>query len=115
MSRLLAQILVEEAPAWGVKLQRRGDKLTVSPASKCPPDFKALLRENKPEILSLLEAKDDGLAPDCAPWLHVARQVLAGEFDGCDSSVRESIFIGLRSIDHVLCRHAVEKLNLLEK
>jgi len=106
----LAQILIEEAPVWGVRLARRADKLVISPASKCPPEFKELLREHKLEILSLLEAKDDGLAPDQAPWLHTARQVLAGEFDLADASTRESLSIGLRSIRHPACQAALAKL-----
>jgi hypothetical protein len=47
------------------------------------------------------------LPPDCLPWLHVARQVLAGEFDGGDRSTRESIKIGLCSVPHPLCRRAL--------
>jgi len=50
------------------------------------------------------------LPPDCVPWLHVARQILADEFDGCDHSTRESLTIGLRSIAHPACRRALERL-----
>jgi hypothetical protein len=106
----MAQILVDEAAVWGVKLGRRGDMLSLSPAGKAPLEFKELLREHKPAILSLLEATDDGLTADAAPWLHVAKQVLAGEFDGCDASARESIWIGLRSIGHPVCKAALERL-----
>ena len=49
-------------------------------------------------------------APDCAPWLKVAQQVLAGEFDGCDRSTRESIKIGLCSVSHPTCRLALARL-----
>lgn len=110
MSLTMAKILVEEGPIWGIRLERRGDKLVISPASKCPTELKELLREHKLEILSLLEAEADGLPADCSPWLHVARQVLDGEFDGADGSTRESVFLGLRSIGHPLCKQALERL-----
>jgi hypothetical protein len=113
-SKVMAQILVEEAEVWGIKLERRcPDQLIISPASKCPVEFKSMLREHKREILDLLEAQADGLAPDCAPWLHTAKQVLDGEFDGADSSTRESLIIGLRSIDHPVCRDALARVRAL--
>jgi hypothetical protein len=108
--RTMAQILVDEAPVWGIRLERNGGKLVISPASKCPPHLRELLREHKVEILDLLEAKADGLAPDCAPWLHVAKQVINGEFVGADSSLRESLAIGLRGIAHPVCRDALKRL-----
>lgn len=45
-----------------------------------------------------------------APWLAVAAAVLAGRYDGADSSTRESLTIGLRHIDHPDCRDAVKRL-----
>jgi len=51
-----------------------------------------------------------GLPPDCVPWLHVASQVLASEFDRCDHSTRESLTLGFRSISHPLCRRALARL-----
>lgn len=50
------------------------------------------------------------LPPDCLPWLHVAEQVLAGEFDGCDRSMAESLAIGLEAVAHPLCRRAFAQL-----
>lgn len=50
------------------------------------------------------------LPPGCLPWLGVARQVLAGEFDGCDRSTGQSLTIGLRGINHPLCRQALARL-----
>jgi hypothetical protein len=40
----------------------------------------------------------------------VARQILACEFDGCDKSTRESIIVGLRSIQHPSCIQALMRL-----
>lgn len=104
--------LYQSAVRLGLRLESRGDMLAVIPAKRCPPEFADTLRQHKREILSLLEGQAAGLAPDCAPWLHVARQILAGEFDGLlDNSVRESLKIGLRSIIHPVCQRALERLN----
>lgn len=51
------------------------------------------------------------LPPDCLPWLHVAEQVLAGEFDGADRSTAASLCIGLEHIAHPLCRRAFAQLH----
>ena len=99
-----------EAIRRGLRLEPAGDKLAVIPAKQCPPDFADVLRQHKGELLNWLEARTAGLAPDCAPWLHVARQILAGEFDGCDNSTRESLTIGLRHIHHPLCKQALSRL-----
>jgi hypothetical protein len=40
----------------------------------------------------------------------VARQVIAGEFDGADTPTIESLTIGLRGIQHPLCRNALVHL-----
>jgi hypothetical protein len=107
--------LCHEATRRGLRLEPRGDKLAVIPADRLPPEFAATLRQHKREILSLLEGQAAGLAPDCAPWMNVARQVLDGEFDSLlDSSVRESLEIGLRSIPHPLCSRALARLCLNE-
>lgn len=103
--------LYQRAVSLGLRLEPRGgDKLAVIPANRCPPDFADTLRQHKREILSFLEGQATGLAPDCAPWLYVAKQVLAGEFVGCDSSTCESLTIGLHGIAHPLCRRALEHL-----
>jgi hypothetical protein len=103
--------LYQRAVSLGLRLEPRGgDKLAVIPGNRCPKDFADVLREHKRELLALLESPSAGLRPDEIPWLHVARQVLAGEFVGCDSSTRESLTIGLRSIPHPLCHCALEWL-----
>jgi hypothetical protein len=102
--------LYKEAGKRGLRLEPAGDKLAVTPKGQCPPDFAAVLREHKPELLSWLEARRRNLPPDCFPWLHIAKQVLAGEFDGADGSTYESIVIGLHSISHPFCRDAVEHI-----
>lgn len=103
--------LCHQAQSLGLRLEPAGDKLAVFPKGKCPPGFADLLRAHKPELLSWLEGQSAGLPPDQVPWLHVARQVQAGEWEGADSSTRESLRIGLRSIQHPDCQRALEKLN----
>jgi len=113
---MIAQTLINRAAEFGLRLELRGDKLAVIPANRCPPDFAEVLREHKGELLDWLEAQTAGLASDCVPWLHVAKQVLAGEFDGLmDNSVRDSLEIGLRSIAHPVCRRALARLNPRQK
>ena len=102
--------LCQRAVRLGLRLELRGDKLAVSPAKLCPPDFAAELRRHKVELLDFLVGQAAGLAPDCASWLHVAKQVLAGEFAGADSSTIQSLTIGLRSIRHPLCHQALAQL-----
>src|SRR5262245_36226997 len=106
----IAEVLCREAGRFGLRLEHRGDKLAVIPADRCPPEFADLLREHKPEVLSWLEATGAGLPRDQAPWLHIAKQVMAGEWDGADLSTIESITIGLRSIQHPLCKQALTRL-----
>lgn len=109
----LPTLLFDRAAKLGLRLERRGDMLAVIPAKRCPPEFAETLRQHKREILSLLEGQAAGLAPDCAPWLHVAQQILAGEFDDLlDNSVRGSLEIGLRSVIHPVCRRALERLRV---
>lgn len=105
------QAILTRARDLGLHLSVEGDRIAISPARQCPPDLLTEFREHKPAVIALLaEARSAGLAPDCAPWLHVAKQVFAGEFDGCDSSTRQSLTIGLRSIQHSLCEQALSQL-----
>lgn len=104
--------LCREAARRGLRLEPRGDKLAVAPVSRLDPDFVDLLREHKPQLLAWLEARATGLPPDCAPWLHIARQVLAGEFTGADRSTRQILVIGLRAVPHPLCHRALEHLGI---
>lgn len=75
-----AHDLYVEATLRGLRLEPAGDKLAVFPKGHCPPDFADLLRQHKRELLYWLETKDTHLSHDYLPWLHVARQILAGEF-----------------------------------
>ena len=104
------QELFCRAKSLGLRLEPRdGDKLAVIPGHRCPRDFADILRAHKPELLSWLEGRAARLREDEIPWLHVARQVLAGEFDGADISTRDSLSIGLQSIQHPLCQQALNR------
>jgi hypothetical protein len=109
---MTATKLFQEAKRLGLRLEPRGDKLAVIPAQRCPPDFAEVLRQHKGELLVWLKSEASGLAPDEIPWLHVAWQILDGEFDELmDNSVRGSLEIGLRSIAHPKCVRALARLN----
>ena len=104
------QAIVARARNLGLTLCVEGERIAIAPARLCPPDLLAEFRHHKPAVMALLEAKSANLAPDCAPWLHIARQVLAGEFDGCNRSTHESLSIGLSAVAHPLCRRALAQL-----
>ena len=65
------------------------------------PDLLARLRRHRVELHVHLA----GL-----PWLHIARQILDGEFDGASASCHASLIIGLRSVSHPLCKRALSTL-----
>lgn len=46
------------------------------------------------------------LPKDQRPWVDIAKRVLAGEFKEPTRSMKESLHIGLRGINHPLCRKA---------
>ena len=56
-------------------------------------------------------ARTARLEADQKPWVHIARRVVQGEFAGADRSTRDSLVIGLKSLDHPLCRQALTYLN----
>lgn len=109
------QAILTRARKLGLRLVVEGERIAISPARHCPPDLLTEFREHKPAVMALLtEGQTAGLASDCIPWLHVARQILAGEFEGCDDSTRASLVIGLRNIRHPLCVQALARLHLNE-
>jgi hypothetical protein len=73
----------------------------------------AELRRRKYELIDLLQAETAKLPRDCTPWLHIARQVMAGEFDGGDRSLLGSLQIGLKNISHPACQAANARLKQL--
>ena len=108
-----AAAVLSQARAAGLRLWRDGDQIAIAPARLCPPDLVAQIREAKPAILDLLEAEAAHLSLDQQPWLHVAKQVLAGEFDGGLRSEVESVLFGVRTIQHPVCQRARHRLETL--
>jgi TubC N-terminal docking domain len=104
------QAILTRAQKLGLRLQVEGERIAIAPARLCPAELLATIREHKPEVMSLLEARAYRLPPDAIPWLHVARQILAGEFGGADPSTVQSLTIGLRGIRHPLCQQALARL-----
>ncbi len=98
----------------GLHVWRDGDGLAIAPARRCPPELLAEIRAAKPQLLDWLDARASELPADEIPWLHIARQVLAGEFAGCDRSTAASLRIGLRGLARRgirLARRAEEHLH----
>jgi len=57
--------LVHEAAQRGLTLKAAGsDRLAVIPARLCPPEFAEILREHKPELLSLLGVGNPSNLPE---------------------------------------------------
>ena len=102
--------LYQEAARRGLRLEPHGSKLRVIPGDRVPPDFADVLRRHKAELLSWLEGRAARLREDEIPWLHVAKQVLSGEFEGADRSTVESLIIGLQRIAHRVCHRALDHL-----
>ena len=57
--------LFHEAARRGLTLKPAGlDRLAVIPARLCPPEFADILREHKPELLSLLSVENPNNLPE---------------------------------------------------
>lgn len=63
-----------------------------------------------PQTVKQASEPSEYLPPDQAPWLHIAKQILSGEFDDADGSTRDSLSTGLRSILHPVCASAIKHL-----
>ena len=93
----------------------QGDKIRVVLPRSCPSELKAAIRANKADILAVLEAKTANLPAECGPWIHVAKQIVDGEFEGADGSTIESLMIGLRGVKHPNSYRALDRLSKLGK
>jgi TubC N-terminal docking domain len=110
-----ASDVYKEATRLGLRLIPRGDKLEVAPKSRLTPEFAAVLREHKAELLALLEVPDRDLENYYAAGLHLAKQVEAGEFDGASAATLASIVEHIRDFADPLCRRALIKLTATHK
>ena len=119
-TKVCATEIYLEATRRGLRLIARGDKLEVTPKSRLSSEFAAVLREHKAQLIALLEIPDRDLEHYYADGLHMAEQILAGEFDGADSSTTENLFVRLRDFADPQCQLAVARLkqknaNLFQK
>lgn len=106
------ELLLDRCRRAGLQLAPEGPHLRVSPPEKLTPELAAELRAAKPQLLALLNSAPS-LRPDEWPWLHVAKQILAGEFDGGYRSELESVWLGVRHIAHPDCQAARARLETL--
>lgn len=53
--------------------------------------------------------------PSERPWLFIAQQILAGNFDAADKTTLKALIIGTRNIHHPLARRATAALQRLDK
>ena len=95
----------------GGRIWRDGNRLGLEPASRLPAELIAEVRQNKRLLLFHLD--DEGGDKTQKAWKHVARQVLAREFDQGSRSLLKSIQIGLRSIEDTEARLALEMIEKL--
>lgn len=56
----------------------------------------------------------ESLSADMKPWLPIANQVMAGDYDKADLSMLRSLEIGLRSIPDSVCRVATLRVRQLQ-
>jgi hypothetical protein len=92
--------LLLEARRHGLRIEPRDNSLAVIPEQNLTPDFEAVLRQHKPELLAWLNAA------------HLAKEVLSTEFDGDGASVEmvAKLARSLSASKHPLARRALEHL-----
>ena len=98
---------------WRLELLRDGRIAAYSiPRGKdMPPELDAAIEANKDSIQSLLLGDPcAGLGEGCLPWLYLARQVIAGEFDGLDRKTLHRLMVGFEDIGNPLCHEAIKRL-----
>jgi len=98
-----AKYLVSECRKRLICLRKiSGERLCVEPLDLCP-DLVPFFETNVEEILQILDAESSGA-------IHIAKQVIIGEFDGADEKTRAKLSNELRKANHPLCRQALAKL-----
>lgn len=105
-------VILNRCRTSGLRLTANGNRIGIRPAKRCPPDLLAEIRAQKVALLEVLKAGAERLGSDELPWVHIARQILEGEFNGADRSTLEALRAGVRSIAHPLCRKATSQLDV---
>jgi hypothetical protein len=97
-----SEAILDQAARLGVTVALAPDGyLEISPRSKVSRDFLAAVRAHKDELRECLELRAD---------LHLAKQIIQGEWDGCNHVQAKAIAFKLCGNSHVLCCHAVKIL-----
>jgi hypothetical protein len=108
-----AALLLARCWSLGLTLRAKGNRLAVRPAYLATPALLAELRTAKPQLLNLLKAGADPLSPEHYRCRHIARQVLAGEFDGGNRSTLERVFIRIKYFHYPLGQSARIRLEIM--
>ena len=96
--------LIQECERRGLQLEPRGDMLFFGLEENTTPELVAQLRRRKFEIIGILEARQR------AACLHLSKQILLGEFDGCERGVRIRLMNALNHFSHPLGLRAFTRL-----
>ena len=105
--------IIRAVTGYGCRLAVRSGQLLMSRQRQLPPELLAAVRQNRQAISNAIEAEAAGLTPDCGPWLHIAKQIVLGEFDGGDRATLKSLWYGVRGIGHPACLAARARLETL--
>ena len=101
--------LLQECSRAGFHLRLVGEGIRWR-GQRPPTELLSKLREYREQLRAHLAMRSTGLPPDQHPWVRTALQILSGEFEGADRSLRESLCIGLRRVRHPLCASALKKV-----
>jgi len=93
------EILIEAARR-EIRLIPNGPYLRMEAVADVEPAFEKILVQHKPALMRLLKGKR-----------HLARQVIEGEFCGCDREVLRSVLEQLNENPHdPICHDAIDRL-----
>lgn len=93
------EILIEAARR-EIRLIPNGPYLRMEAVDDVDPTFEMILIRNKPALMRLLKGKR-----------HLARQVIEGEFSGCDREVFRAVLEQLNENPHdPVCHDAIDRL-----
>ena len=99
--------LIHECRRRGAILRRDGYALEIERPSYLPAGLIEELKARKPDILALLDSEAGATPPNETPLVHLATQVVSGEFVGASPAMLESVAVSLRASRHPLCARAL--------
>jgi hypothetical protein len=138
MSKPTPTAILDRCRKLGLSLWVEDGRIGIAPKKRIPPGLLDEIRQAKTALLPLVRDRSGldlpggeilkdwptgRLAPQqgqrggtAAQWVHVAKQILAREFDGAGGSTCESLFTGLRGFyAYPAARLALEWLSKEEK